>query len=65
MMVLLTKREYDDLVKKAHCTGLLAEDKFNEMKQAFKAQLRTQLNEAGCKHPSEVYQTIRELLEHY
>lgn len=71
MMVLLTKEEYDDLIKKAHASDMVAEEKL----ETLKSQLAERIFEVFKKHshwtdPSglrhnPVLLEVAELLKHY
>ena len=69
MQIILTKEEYDDLVKKASATELLAEEKA----EAYKAQIKEQILEI-CKRAqshgfpvpaSELMRQLAERLEQF
>lgn len=69
MMVLLSKREYDELVQKASATELIAERKAEAMKQQIKADVVKLMSRARSQHrlmdQHEFFSELKELLQHY
>lgn len=64
-MVLLSKREYDELVQKATAVDLLAEQKAEEMKKRIKSDLIEACGRGRLRDPQEIFGKLREILGHY
>ncbi len=67
MQIILTKEEYDDLVRKATALELQVEEKVDEAKKHFTEHMRLRLQECLKRHHSfdSLIREIREVLNHY
>lgn len=65
MMVILTKPEYDELIKQATAAELLAEEKANQMKKQIKQQLIAVIKPGRFVTLHDVVGELQEILRHY
>lgn len=65
MMVILSKREYDDLVKKATAAECLAEEKAEAMKAKIKSDLIAACQRGRHSPHFDVIGRLLEILAHY